>query len=147
MSETLETPNSCLTGNKSPFTALQHLLPPAEAQSCKLFPGIKPSPEAINSGCHINSHGVNSRIFTAAWLRLGMAVEKEGPGMHWSDRRQNFLLSSCSQESLFAMLAVRMLYEKQCGVLAKVGLLVQAGETGFTPVCRLYPSMPSCSVN
>lgn len=138
MSETLERPNSWLNGNKSPFTALQHLVPPAEAQSCKLFPGIKPFPEAINSGCHINSHGVSSRIFTAAWLRLGM----EGPGIHWSDRR-HLLLSSSSQESLFAMLAVKILYKKTRGaVLAKVGLLMQeklvlVQHTGFTPACHL----------
>lgn len=90
LSKTLEKPNSWLTGNKSPITALQHLVSPAEAQAASYFHCIIPSPEAINSECHINSDNVSARIFTAAWLRLAMAMEKEGAGTHRSDGRHLF---------------------------------------------------------
>lgn len=133
LSKTLEKPNSWLTGNKSPFTALQHLASPAEAQAASYFHCIMPFPEAINSECHISSNSIRARIFTTDWLRLGSAVEKwYSRGLAYSEVRRGvcfpLLLSSWSQETaaesreqvyLFLMLAVKMLYEKTRGITSK----------------------------
>jgi len=84
LSKTLEEPNNRLNGDKSPFTTIQHLVSPAEDQAaiyshCKI-----PFPGAINSECHISNDSVRSRIFTTAWLRLGLVVEK------WSRSRMEY---------------------------------------------------------